>query len=80
MKPTVIELNDKMEDVLDALERNEEVPVFHRGRLKGVIVPIRTKKKFIPKDHPLFGIDADDERSVEEIMRDLRKPRYDDLW
>ena len=79
MKSTVIELNADMEDVLEALERNEEVPVFYRGQLKGVILPIRTKKKFISKDHPSFGMWADDSRSVEEIMEELRKPRYGDL-
>ena len=80
MKPTTVELADEMKEVLEALERNEEVPVFHRGQLKGVIVPMRSKKKFIPKNHPLFGIDTDDKRSVEEVMRDLRKPRYSNLW
>ena len=80
MKTTVVELDDRMADILEALERHEEVPVFYHGKLKGVIVPIGTKKKFIPEDHPLFGIDADDKRSVEEIMSELRKPRYNDLW
>ncbi len=40
----------------------------------------RKEKHFIPKDHPTFGMWADDPRSVEKIMADLRKPRYGDLW
>jgi len=37
------------------------------------------KKKIITEDYPTFGMWADDERSVEEIMRELRKPRYTNL-
>ncbi len=40
----------------------------------------KPKKQFIAKDHPAFGMWADDPRSVEEIMAELRQPRYSDLW
>jgi antitoxin (DNA-binding transcriptional repressor) of toxin-antitoxin stability system len=79
MKATVVQLRYKMKDVLRALERNESVEVLHRGEVKGTIVPVKRKKQYIPKDHPTFGMWADDSRSVEEIMEELRKPRYDDI-
>jgi len=80
MEATIVQLRYKMKDVLKALDRNESVQVLHRGELKGTIEPVKRKKKYISKDHPLFGIDADDKRSVEEVMEELRKPRYSDLW
>ncbi len=79
VKAAIVELDSEMQEVLEALERNEEVPVFYHGQLKGIIMPVRKKKKFISKDHPSFGMWADDPRSVEEIMEELRKPRYGDL-
>jgi hypothetical protein len=56
--------------------------VTYRGKVKGVIVPNggKTKKtKMRMEDHPFFGMNRDDPRSVEEVMNELRKPRYSDL-
>jgi len=79
MKATIVQLRYKMKDVLRALERNESVEVLHRGVVKGTIVPVKRKKQHISEDHPTFGMWADDQRSVEEIMEELRKPRYHDI-
>ena len=80
MKATIVQLRYKMKEVLRALERNESVQVLYRGEVKGTIVPVKRKKKNISKDHPTFGMWADDPRTVKEIMEELRKPRYSDLW
>ncbi len=79
MKATIVQLRYRMKDVLRALERNESVEILYRGKVKGTIIPVHQRKKPISKDHPSFGMWADDPRSVEEIMEELRKPRYGDL-
>ena len=79
MKATIVQLRYQMKEVLRALDRNESIQVLYRGKPKGVIVPVGHKKKHISEDHPTFGMWADDPRSVEAIMAELRKPRYDDI-
>jgi hypothetical protein len=34
------------------------------------------KKKIRTQDHPFFGMRKDDKRSVEQVMKELRRPRY----
>lgn len=80
MKASVVDLRYKMNDILKALERNEEVTVLYHGKVKGIIVPAKKhgNKKMI--DHPFFGMLSENiQKSVEDTVRDLRKPRYDDI-
>jgi hypothetical protein len=80
MKATVVDLRYKMNDVLKALDRNEKVTVFYRGKVKGVIVPSAERKRLKVTDHPFFGMSLQDAgKSVAEVMDDLRRGRYDDL-
>ena len=80
MEATAMDLRYHLKDIFKALDRNEPVDLLYRGKLKGTIVPKQSKKpKMDMRDHPAFGIMADDPRSVEEIMHELRKGRYDDL-
>ncbi len=79
MKATVVDLRYKMNDVLKALDRNEKVTVLYRGKVKGVLVPAGEKKKLKIKDHPFVGMLSQDTKSVEETMKELRRPRYDDI-
>lgn len=79
MRASVVDLRYRMKDVLLALERNERVTVTYRGKVKGVIVPKgekSEKSRRLMRQHPFFGMNADDMRPVEEVLRDLRKPRY----
>lgn len=79
MKASIVDLRYKMKEVLAAIDRNETVEVFYRGKLKAVLSPPapKKKKKFNVMDSPVFGRLKNDSRSVEEIMQDLRRPRYD---
>ncbi|KAA3663051.1 MAG: type II toxin-antitoxin system Phd/YefM family antitoxin [Calditrichaeota bacterium] len=80
MKASVVDLRYKMNDVLKALDRNEEVTVLYHGKVKGVIVP--AKKNILQKitDHPFFGMNKSEGKTpVPEVMETLRKPRYDAL-
>jgi hypothetical protein len=79
MKASIVDLRYKMKEVLAAIDRNETVEVYYRGKLKATMNPIvpPKKKKFRIMDSPIFGARKDDPRTVAEIMRDLRRPRYD---
>ncbi|MBW6510909.1 MAG: hypothetical protein K0A93_02165 [Desulfuromonadaceae bacterium] len=80
MKATVVDLRYKMNDVLKALDRNERVTVFYRGKVKGVLIPSGEKKRQKVQEHPFFGmLSQDSTQSVADVMKELRRPRYDDI-
>ena len=81
MKATVVDLRYKMNDVLKALDRNEKVTVFYRGKMKGVLIPsVEQKKDAKMSDHPFFGMNSSvPNQSVLDELDILRKGRYDDL-
>ena len=80
MKATVVDLRYKMNDVLKALDRNEKVTVLYRGKVKGVLIPAGGKKELKIKEHPFFGMSSlDESQPVPDVMKELRRPRYDDI-
>lgn len=78
MEASIIDLRYKMKDVLQSLGRNEDVKIYYHKKWIGTIVPRRSsqkgKKKI--KDHPFFGMHADEKESVELQMHALRGGRY----
>lgn len=78
MKASIVDLRYHMNDVLRALERNEEVSILSRGQLKGVIKPVRRKSHVRVCDHPFFNM-LDPHETVDEQMDRLRGGRYRDL-
>jgi len=48
-------------------------------KIKPNIYPAGEKKKLKMKEHPFIGMLSQDTRSVEEVMKDLRRHRYDDI-
>ncbi len=81
MKASVVDLRYKMNDVLKALDRNEKVTVFYRGKVKGILIPSEKQKKDIKiSEHPFFGMSSSSlDKSVLDELDTLRKGRYDDL-
>jgi antitoxin (DNA-binding transcriptional repressor) of toxin-antitoxin stability system len=79
MKATVLDLRYRMKEVLKALDKGEKVAVFYHGKLKGTIIPARPDGTLKVKDHPYFGMSADEPTSVSDQMDELRKPRVDDI-
>ena len=80
MKATVVDLRYKMNDILKALDRNETVTILYHGKIKGMIVPAKTKADQKIKDHPFFGMSAEaSQKSVLDELGDLRQTRYDDI-
>lgn len=79
MKASILDLRYKTKEVLQALDRNEEVSILYRGKLKGRIFPVRlnekgTAKKKV-KDHPFFA-SSEAKDSVTDVMERLRGGRY----
>ncbi len=77
MKASVVDLRYKMKDVLKAIDRNESVEILYHGIPKAIMKPIRKKKQKDVKESVLFGCLKEDSRTVEDIIKETRSPRYD---
>jgi antitoxin (DNA-binding transcriptional repressor) of toxin-antitoxin stability system len=75
MEASIVDLRYKMKDVLKALERNEAVTILYRGKQKGIIVPVRRSRPGKVAEHPFFGMHAEKDKTVEEMMDELRGGR-----
>jgi len=78
MNASVIDLRYKMNDVLKALDRNEDVTILYHGKVKGVL---KAKTKDVSQkvtDHPFFNM-TNSEEPVESIMQQLRGGRFNDI-
>jgi len=78
MKASIVDLRYRMNDVLRALERNEEVSIVSRGKLKGVIKPVNGKPQMKVQEHPFFNMQKSSEAAEQQMDR-LRGGRYRDL-
>ena len=78
MKASMVDLRYRMNEILKALDRNEEVSILCRGKLKGIIKAAGETSKRKVTDHPFFNM-YKDSGSVEEKMDQLRGGRYRDL-
>ncbi len=77
MKASIVDLRYKMNDVLKALDRNEEVTILYRGKAKGKIMPLGKKASVLKvKDHPYFGLVNQSDESVDDVMDKLRSGRF----
>lgn len=79
MKASIVDLRYKTKEILKALDARESVSIYYHGKLKGTIVPAEPAKKMRVEDHPFCGSMKNDKRSVKQIMKELRRPRYHDL-
>ncbi|HDN27704.1 MAG TPA: type II toxin-antitoxin system Phd/YefM family antitoxin [Thioploca sp.] len=77
MEASVVDLRNKTNDILKALDRFDEVKIFYRGKIKGIIKSVlkTTKTRRSVCEHPFFNCLNDDE-SVEEQMDRIRGGRY----
>jgi len=79
MKATVLDLRHRMKDILHALDKNELVTIFYRGKKKGVLYPARSQglPTASAREHPVFGMwkDRGDMQDVGKVVRNLRKGR-----
>ena len=81
MKATILDLRRRMSEVLKALDRNEPVTIYHRGKKKGILYPVGSagNKKGKVVDHPAFGMwkDREDLKDIDQAVREMRKDRPD---
>lgn len=78
MQATIVDLRYHMNDVLKALDRNENVDILYRGKTKGVIVAKESPTAVKVQDHPFFNMRPSGQ-SVEDKMDRLRGGRYRDI-
>lgn len=81
MKASILDLRRRMKDVLLALDRNETVTIFYRGKEKAILSPTRKQTNKSVKDHEAFGMwrDRKDMADVDAYVRNLRKGRLNDF-
>jgi hypothetical protein len=82
VKANFLDFRRNMKDIIKALELNEPVEIYYRGKKKGTIIPEKASKKDRPSvfDDPAFGMwkDRKDMKNPTRWVHDMRrKPRYD---
>lgn len=78
MNASVIDLRYKMNDVLKALDRNEDVTILYHGKVKGVISSHAHTALGKVTEHPFYNM-SNTEESVDEQMTQLRGGRFNAL-
>ncbi len=76
MEANVVDLRYKMNKVLKALDRREEVNLLFHGKLKGTIYPNRTSHELKVKESAFYGMLKHDRRPVQDVMESLRGGRH----
>jgi len=75
MEASVVDLRYRMNEVLKALERNEDVSIFCRGKLRGTLKAQSTPSPKKVTEHPFFNMLAESD-PVEKQMDHLRGGRH----
>jgi hypothetical protein len=75
MKASVVDLRYRINEILKAIDRNEEVTILYHGKVKGVIKPRISRSRRRISDHPFFNM-YQTKKGVHELMADLREDRY----
>lgn len=79
MKATAKDLRFHSKELLESVERGEEIIITYRGKPHAKLIPIDNNKSVIEEDeNQLFGIwkDNDSVKNVDEYVRDVRKGRF----
>jgi hypothetical protein len=79
MNASVVDLRYKMNEVLSALDRREQVTILYHGKVKGTIIPAGEVRPVKVADHPFFGMADNDALPVDEVLQNLRGGRFNDL-
>ena len=73
MKASIVDLRYKMNDVLKALDRKEEVTIMYCGKIKGRLTPVSDKTGKKARHHHFFGMQKGKKESVLEELSGLRE-------
>ena len=79
MKASIVDMRRRTREIMRALDQNEPVTVFYRGKKKAVIYPAADARGKVARvsQHPAFGMwkGRKDTEDVREAVRSLRKVR-----
>lgn len=79
MEASIVDLRYKMKEVLEALDRRENVKILYHGKVKGIISPAAEGNEnnhcIKVQEHPFFGM-SQDKTDTGDIMNKLRDKRY----
>jgi prevent-host-death family protein len=78
MQSSAKELRFHTKEILDSVQKGEEVIITYRGKPYAKIVPLKESKKDKRSKSELFGIwkDREDTKNVNKYVRKLRKGRF----
>jgi len=78
MKATAKDLRFHSKELLDTVNRGEEVVITYRGKPCAKLVPIKREVVKSSGKNELFGIwkDYDETKNVDDYVRNLRKGRF----
>lgn len=83
MRVSANELPRKMKEVMDALDRNEQVTLLYRGKERAIIIPVEDKrrKRISAADHPACGMwkNRNDLKDVPAVVKKWRRGRKNAL-
>lgn len=79
MKASVVDLRYKMNEVLKALDRREQVTLIWYGKVKGTIIPAKSDQWTSVVEHPFFNMAGAEPPTVQDQMNALRGPRFNDI-
>ena len=70
-----------MKDIFLALDRNESVTIFYRGKEEAILSPSQQRTDKSVKDHEALGLwrDRKDLTDADAYVRNLRKGRLNDF-
>ncbi len=77
MKVSAKELRTRTRQLLEAVERGEEVVITYRGKARARVVAIDSESVTLP-DRELFGIwrDYEEAQDVEHYLDEVRRGRH----
>jgi hypothetical protein len=75
MKASVVDLRYRMNEILKAIDRNEEVTILYHGKVKGVIKPKISRDRRPISAHPFFNMYSS-KGTAHDVMAKLRGDRY----
>jgi len=79
MKASFVDLRTKSNEILLALNRNEQITILYRGKPTAIMLPIGNASESAgrAKEHPAFGLWADRKelKDVPSHVRQLREGR-----
>ncbi len=79
MQATAKDLRFHSKELLNTVNRGEEVIITYRGKPCAKLVPIEEEEKASAQPNDLFGIwkDNDQTEDVENYIKTIRKGRFD---